>query len=307
MIDARPLIGAALLLAPPAPEGPPPRAVVLSTDCGAEVDDQWALTHLARSPEIALKGVVTTHAPSLAKPAAESAAKSARSVLDRQGLAGKVPVIAGASGPLAKDGKPAETPAARFLIDAAKGYSVDRRLTVVMIGAATDVATALLLDPSWADRVEIVSMAFDAWPGGGDPWNVKNDVRAWQVVLASRVPLVVGDSACTRRDLTMTPALARSRFGGKGKGGDYLGEVLADWIARNPKLAEHQAGKAGAWPIWDEVAVAYLLGMTRQERKPRPSLRDDRTFDHTHPSGEITWVTSIDAEKLWDDLASKLR
>ena len=57
-----------------------PRPVVVTTDCGAEVDDQWALAHLALSPEIALKGVVTTHAPSLKRPAAESSAKAAREV-----------------------------------------------------------------------------------------------------------------------------------------------------------------------------------------------------------------------------------
>ena len=189
-----------------------PRPVVVSTDCGAEVDDQWALAHLALSPRVALKGVVTTHSPNLKAPAA---AKVAREVFARMMVAEPPPVVAGSSEPLGRDGKPREGPGVRFLIDAAKGHSGDDRLTVVMIGAATDVASALLIDPTWADRVQIVAMAFEGWPEGGDPWNVKNDVRAWQVVMDSRVPLVVGDAKITRKRLIQTADSAQ-RFAAKG-------------------------------------------------------------------------------------------
>ncbi|MBX6314550.1 MAG: hypothetical protein IRY99_16805, partial [Isosphaeraceae bacterium] len=54
------------------------RAVVVTTDCGASFDDQWALTHLALCPEFDLKGIVTTHAPNLPPPAAEASARAAR-------------------------------------------------------------------------------------------------------------------------------------------------------------------------------------------------------------------------------------
>ena len=33
---------------------PPALAAVLTTDCGAEMDDQWALAHLLLSPEVDL-------------------------------------------------------------------------------------------------------------------------------------------------------------------------------------------------------------------------------------------------------------
>src|SRR4051812_1358309 len=75
------LLSLALLGQDPAAT-PRPRPVVVSTDIGAEVDDQWALAHLALSPAVELKGVVTTHAPSLPEPAADSAARVARELLD---------------------------------------------------------------------------------------------------------------------------------------------------------------------------------------------------------------------------------
>ena len=39
-----------------------PLAVALSTDCGADIDDQWALAHLLLSPELDLRAIITTHA-----------------------------------------------------------------------------------------------------------------------------------------------------------------------------------------------------------------------------------------------------
>lgn len=223
----------------------------------------------------------------------------------------KVPIIAGSSDPLKAEGKPAETAASRFLIDCAKDFSEDRRLTIVMIGAATDVATALLIDPSWADRVEIVAMAFDEWPKGGDPWNVKNDVRAWQVVLDSRAPLVVGDSRVCRRDLTITSKFAKTHFANRGKAGSYLARTFDEWLTPHAKLAWDETGNAKSWPIWDEVTVAYLLGMTRQEVRPRPRLREDRTFDHAPTDRKITWVTGgretgDGGRNIWEDLEKKL-
>jgi inosine-uridine nucleoside N-ribohydrolase len=183
-----------------------------------------------------------------------------------------------------------------------------RRLTVVMIGAATDVASALLADPGLADRVEVVAMGFDGWPRGGDPWNVKNDVRAWQAVLDSPVSLVVGDGAAGKEYLKMSGDLARRSLGDSGDRGRLLVSVLRDWLKDHADLALRETGDRGSWPIWDEVTVAHLLGLARSETLPRPSLRDDLTFDHPRDSGRtLKWVRSVDTAAVWSDLAEVLR
>ena len=282
---------------------PRPRPVVVSTDCGAEIDDQWALAHLALSPEIDLKGVVTTHAPGLdPKRAATVAAEVFREVGRRE----PPPILPGSALPMGPAGAPRDNPGVRFLIDEARKTPEGTRLAVVMIGAATDVASALQIDPTFADRVIVVAMAFEGWADGGDPWNVKNDVTAWQVVMRSGTPLVVGDATVTRHKLARTPASARESIGDREPGGPYLCGLLERWIAREPKLAETASGRPGTWIVWDEVAVAYLLGMTSQEERPRPKLKDDRTFDHIASEGAITWITDIDGDRLWADLAAKL-
>lgn len=288
-------------VASPAPEAR--RAVVLTTDCGAEIDDQWALTHLALCPEFDLKGVVTTHAPSLR---AETSARTARDILSGLLRSTNVPVLAGSSEPLRDRSHPRRNPGVEFLLEQARGHTAEDPLVVLIIGAATDVASALLADPTWADRVSFVAMAFEGWPAGTDPWNVKNDIAAWQVVMASRAPLAVGDAAVTRRRLLMTRARARALLGGHGPAAEKLVALVQDWLDRHPDLAQDQAGRRDAWPIWDEVVTAHLLGLTTTKMFPRPRLRDDMTFDHAQDHGTITWITDIDEARLWADLVAKL-
>ena len=197
-------IALALLTTSLATTAPDRRPVVLITDIGVEVDDHWTMAHLALAPEIELKGVVTTHAPNLAAPAAETSASYARELAAKLPAKFRPTIIAGSSKPLASPGKPLPNSGVDFLIDQAKGRTRDSRLTVVVIGAATDAASALLTDPTWADRVMIVAMGFNGYPSGGDPWNVKNDPIAWRTLLESRVPIVVGDVEITKRLLRTT-------------------------------------------------------------------------------------------------------
>jgi inosine-uridine nucleoside N-ribohydrolase len=272
--------------------------VVLTTDCGVEVDDQWALTHLATSPRINLRAVVTTHAPGHSSSAA---AESANAVLDLLELPRerKPRVVAGSNRPLGSKTTGIASPGVDLILKETRDGSPDARIKLLAIGAATDVASALLLDSSLADRVEVVAMGFDSWPEGRDPWNVKNDVKAWQVLLASRVPLVVGDGAVCKRCLRMTVEDAHQKLDRLGRAGRSLADRLESWLSANGELAARESGSRTAWLIWDQVTIAYLLGTAEVEEHPRPQLRDDLTFDHAKPLGTIRWVRSLRTNDLW--------
>ena len=281
-----------------------PTPVVVSSDCGCEMDDQWAIALLALSPTIDLRAVVSAHAPGLTP---DANATQARAVLDSLPIVRKPPVVAGSPGPIADRKTPRRGPGVDRLLAESKGFTRDRPLTIVMIGPATDVASALLIDPTLADRAAVVAMAFDGWPAGGDPFNVKNDVAAWQVVIDSPIPLTVADGAVTLRDLTVSRAEAQARFGGLGRTGEMLVAVLSRWLDRSAELVRRATGRPDAWPVWDVGAAAVPLGFAKVEQRPRPKLRDDRTFDHDHPSGTIGWVTAIEGDRLWADFAAKLK
>lgn len=283
-----------------------PSPVVISTDCGCETDDQWAIAHLCLSPSIDVRAIITSHAPKLARPQAEASAAAAREVLEHLPNARKPVVVGGSSVPLHDRSTPKPSPGVDHLLLISKSFTPNHRLTVVQIGPATDVASALLIDPALSDRIAVIAMAFDGWPNGGDPFNVRNDVAAWQVLMDSTVPLTVVDGAVCRRALTLTRDQAKARFAGHGRSGKSLVGYLTSWLDLEPDLARAVTGSADAWPVWDCGTVAVLLGFAKSEEHPRPRLRDDRTFDHVQTHGTIRWVTSIDGEALWLDLASCL-
>src|SRR5215467_5021621 len=99
------IMGALLVMAPEAAisatSTTAASAAILTTDCGAETDDQWAVAHLLLSTNLDLRAVITTHASSIRFSSVRSAEKAAeviRHVLPAR--ASSLPVVAGSSEPL---------------------------------------------------------------------------------------------------------------------------------------------------------------------------------------------------------------
>lgn len=282
--------------------------VLLSTDVGAEMDDQWTIAHLTLQPRLNLLGIVTTHTPYLT---AHRSAEIANEVLSHLPVAEKPPVVPGSSTPLEGTDKPHRNEGIDFVIETVRRYSAHRPLTVLTIGAATDVASALLHDPSLAGSVRIVSMAFHSVDGGGREFNVQNDPKAWQVILDAPVPVTIGPADTCMRDLTMSLGQAQSLLSGCGEAGAYLVGLLRWWLEAQPKIVQGVTGRSDAWPIWDEITTAHLLGLTEIETLPRPYLRDNLDFEFAprdgHPYGTVGWVRNVQAQALWRDFVDQIR
>jgi inosine-uridine nucleoside N-ribohydrolase len=286
-----------------------PRAVVLTTDIGADMDDQWALAHLVLSPEIDVRAVVTTHTghfPALAPPAAESSAAIARDELDHLSVPRRPPVLAGSSVALSSRAA-LDNAGVRRIISESRGFAPDHRLVVLVIGAATDTASALLEDDDLSKRIEIVAMGFNTCANGGDTFNVVNDPIAWQVIFDSDVPITIGDSYVTRRDLAMTSDRAHALLEPAGDPGRYLARFLDQWLTTNSVIVQLVMGDTKHWPVWDEVTVAHLLGMTTVAPRARPTLGPELQLADRPSSGTtITCVTAVDGARLWENLARRL-
>jgi purine nucleosidase len=280
--------------------------VVLSTDVGNEVDDQWAIVYLLTQPRFDVKGLLSAHAPTLRPPAGRTSYQILRRVVEeRLNMPEHPPLLEGASLPLNDISTPAASPAVEFLLRVSKDYTPDHRLNVLTIGAVTDVASAILRDPAITNRIRILDMGFKSWPAGGEEFNVSNDLKAMQVVLASNVPLIVGSGDICRRDLALSLDQARTMVNGRGPIGDWLWEEFEDWYYRHVKpIRKNDFSKP--WIIWDTIVLAHLLDMTEAVEHPRPVLRDDSNFDHPPTSASITWITRVDSRRMWADFLQRL-
>lgn len=92
-------------------------------------------------------------------------------------------------------------------------------------------------------------------------------------------------------------------IGGHGQLGAYLNGLFDGWL--DPELVSKMVA-SNTWVIWDDVVTAYLLGMAHGEQRQRPVLEADLRFGHPATSRRLTWLTRIDAERVWRDLAAKI-
>jgi purine nucleosidase len=274
--------------------------VVLSTDVGNEIDDQWAITYLLIQPRFEVLGVMSTHAPSITAPAGQTSYRILVDVVEnRLGMNTHPPLVEGGSLPLENAKTPRPSPAVSFLIETSKRFSKDNRLTVLMIGAGTDVASAILTDPTIVGRVRVIQMGFND-EQGGDEFNIANDVHAVQAILDSNVPLVIGPGKVCRESLSLTFDQAREMLARRGAIGGWLWEEYQAYYYRSVKpLRVNDFSRP--WIIWDDITLAYLLGMTEQQTQSRPRMRDDMTFEQVKTDQTVTWIRDVDEVRMWAD------
>jgi purine nucleosidase len=303
LIKFLPILITALAIAAPALAKTP---VILSTDIGNEIDDQWAIAYLMLNPDFDVLGVLSAHAPSIPDPAGYNSYLLLRDEIEnRLNMSVHPPILPGGDIPLQDAHTPRMNNAVQFLINESKPYSASNRLTIVGIGAATDIASAILADPSIVNRIRIVSMAFTN-QNDANEYNVQNDVAAWQVLLNSQAPLVIGTGDVCRRDLAMHYDQARNLLAEDGPIGDWLWGEYNAWYYRQVKpLRKNDFSKP--WMIWDIITLAYLEGMTTQETASRPELSDDNTLEHRPGNATVTWITGVDSDRLWASFQQEMK
>jgi inosine-uridine nucleoside N-ribohydrolase len=281
--------------------------VILSTDVGNEIDDQWVVAYMLANPQaFDVLGIVSSHAPTLPDPSAHYTYLILKDeVENRMGMAVHPPLFEGSSVPLNDAKTPIENAGVKFIVEQSMNFSSDNRLTLLTIGAATDVASAILADPTITSRIRVVAMAFTGWPDEANEFNVANDVKAWQVILNSDVPVVIGSGNVCRADLSLTLDQAKELVGNGGPIGKWLYAEFAMWYFRDVKPLR-VADFSRKWVIWDTITLAYVERMTTQKTYPRPSLSDDMHFVAGRNGETVTWITSVDSKRMWADFTEKL-
>ncbi len=282
--------------------------VVLDTDAYNEIDDQFAIAYLLRSGE-KLDPRAIYAAPffnSRAESPADGMEKSYREVetlldlLDR-----KIDVFRGSEKYLPDEKTPVESPAARDLAERAKQYSPEHPLYVVAIGAITNVASALLMEPKVAENTVVV------WLGGHaqhfhntKEFNMYQDVAAARVVMRSGVPLVQLPCAGVVSSFTVSGPELSYWLAGKNP--------LADYLAQNTVKEAERYAKGKAWTrcIWDVTAVAWLLNEDDRFMNSRLIATPLPTYDNLYAvlnnAPLMRYVYHIRRDALMNDLFEKI-
>lgn len=278
--------------------------VVLDTDTYNEIDDQFALAYLMRS-QARLNPKAIYAAPFFNENSSDpedGMLKSYDEIFKVLGLLGEtLPVFKGSPRYLPDERTPVLSPAAEDLAERARQYSPENPLYVVAIGAITNVASALLLEPKAAENTVVV------WLGGHalhwhdtQEFNMMQDIAAARVVMGSGVPFV--QLPCYGVVSGFSTSRPELEHWLKGKG------PLGEYLAENTITAAESYAKGTAWTrsVWDVTAVAWLLNqgdrfmLSRLIPTPMPTYDNMYTLSQDGPL--MRYVYHIHRDALFTDL-----
>ncbi|MDR0406180.1 MAG: nucleoside hydrolase [Clostridiales bacterium] len=281
--------------------------VVLDTDAYNEIDDQFALAYLLRRGD-SLRLQAVYAAPFLNGKSAspgDGMRKSYHEILKVLELADCAAyakqTFQGSSRFLQNETEAVISAAAEDLAERAMNYSPERPLYVAAIGAATNIASALLLKPEIAENIVIV------WLGGhslayrdAKEFNMAQDIAAARVVLGSGAPFVLLPCMGVVSALATTKTELEYWLIGKNKLSDYLAKNAID------EAESYAKGKPWSRVLWDVAAVAWLLNggerfmLSRLIPCPVPTY--DGLYAKNADGRLIRYVYHINRDSLFEDL-----
>lgn len=281
--------------------------VVLDTDAYNEIDDQFAISWLLKAEErVHLKALYAApfHNHKSSGPA-DGMEKSYQEILHLLNLADREDMqpltYRGSEAFLADEKTPVLSPAARDLAYRAMAYTPEKPLYVLAIGAITNVASALLLQPEIKDRIVIVWLGGHAlhWPNNRE-FNLRQDVAAARVVMGFGAALVLLPCLGVVDMLRTTKPELDHWLKGKNQLCDYLFEHTA------AEADSYALNKPWSRVIWDIATVAWLLDTDckwcKDKLIPSPIPQYDHHFSEDFTRPFIRYVWNIDRDAVFEAL-----
>ncbi len=279
--------------------------MVLDTDTYNEIDDQFAVVHAILSPEkLNLEAVYAAPFHNNRSTGPEDGMEKSYDeilrLLDFLQVKSDNFVYKGSRGFLTDGETPLHSEAASDMVKRAMDGS-DEPLYVVAVGAITNVASAILLEP------EIIKNVVVVWLGGNPHYwshtrefNLAQDIHGARVVLDSGVPFVHLPARGVVSHLLTTVSEMERYVQGQGKIGDYLVKIFKEY---------HKDHFGWSKVIWDISATAYLVNNSwvPTDIVHSPILTDAVTWSFDNSRHLMRVATSVNRDAIFRDLFQKLR
>lgn len=276
--------------------------VIVNTDAKNEVDDQLAIVHALLTPSFELRGLIAAHfGEEKSAHSMQDSREEIERLLGMMRLPATVRVENGAPRALPDEKTPVPSEGAKLIISEALSDD-PRPLYVAFLGPLTDMASALLMEPSIAQRnVTVIWIGGRDWPKGGWEYNLKNDVHAANVVFGSDVK-VWQVPRNVYRMMPVTFAELQERVYPHGELGRYLAQNV--WEFNNAQASRPVEFRI----LGDSPAIGLMLfdDCGAYTMQPAPRINGDLTYDHTRENREIRVYQTMDARFILEDFYAKL-
>lgn len=283
------------------------RRLIIDSDAKNEADDQFAIVHALLSPSLDIAGIIPAHFGDARSPHSMRDSRDEVDLLLRLLERDDIVVADGAEHRLPDERTPVDSAGARLIIREAHEPG---RLFVIFLGPLTDMASALLLDPTVADNPELTVVWIGGTPyddiTGGElrgEFNLSNDVAAANVVFQSglrvwQIPMTV------YRMVGVGYAELDEKVAPYGELGSYLVRQLKEFNAANvdPEIEYRSLG--------DSPAVSVVLnpdGAVWRHRPVHVFGADARMTNVIVEGRSVRVAESVDVRFLLEDMFAKIK
>ena len=277
-------------------------SVVLDTDTYNEIDDQFALAYGVLAKNINLDAVYAAPFHNTRSDGPDDGMRKSYDeilrilgMLDNLGVLVPETVLEGSKRYLPEEELPEDSPAAEDMIERGMSGRYEP-LYVAAIGAPTNVASALLMEPRLRERIVIV------WLGGQPPYwhtaeefNLRQDLHASRVLFDSGVPLLQIPCANAAEHLRTTVWELEHYLKGKNPLGDYLCRIFGDHAERGGLLSK---------VIWDIAVIAWFENASwiPSHFEASPILTDSITWSRDPSRHPVRIAHGVDRDAVFRDL-----
>ena len=209
-----------------------------------------------------------------------------------------------ASDPVASD-------AAENLIQLALSASPEDPIYVIAIACATNISSALLINPKILPNIVIV------WDAGyptnmnkktNNSLNLDEDIFASQLLFSSGVPLVYVPGFYIAQQLSMSKPDLENCYSKAGE----IGKLLINRYMNNPLFSFHGINPddlfGRSWVIWDLANVAWLLNPNSvgSDLVKAPILTKNKKWKKNPKGHLIREANAISVNSIFPDFARQL-
>ena len=268
-------------------------SVVIDTDSANEVDDLFAI--LGALTEVKFDVVGLTASQFHTSPYASKNTSLESKIINDSILSllnyKSIQSLIGSNHPIANIDSLTNSDASNFIINKAKFFSKKNPLTIIVLGSCTNIATAILKDPTIVNNIKVYYLGFWHNPITNsydfNEFNTKNDPIAVNVLLNNNDLDLTIMSATTSKNLIFDKSMVFSKLNNYDKLGLYFINRWESYKRWWTKIDQEN----NKWIMWDVALVEAIANNDIVSK----SLFDTPV---TKSKRKINIYTSINSEKM---------
>ena len=235
-------------------------SVIIDADTANEIDDLYAIVRAIAEPSFNILAVTSAqfHTSPLASKNSVQESQVINEDIIRLMNAKEIELPLGSNLPITEYGKPVPSDASKFIIEAVHQMEAKEKLHVVILGSCTNVASAIIEDPSIIPKIKVHYLGFWHRPAVNSydkkEFNSGNDPIAVEVLLNSKNLDFNVMTASTSQFLIFTKEDADKYLKNKEGIASYL---LNRWESYDRWWTKTDPEKE-KWVMWDVAIIEAI-------------------------------------------------